>query len=544
MSGGLPGDPDAPDAAPRPAPESPEPAADPAGRPGSADARPAPERAPAAPAGAPAPPPSGVSPLGVIRDNLEAIAFALILALLLRHLVVEVFKIPTGSMEPTLFGDNSRTRPNTPGDRILVQKDAYLFSDPARWDIVVFHYPLFWPKAFIKRLVVLPNEAARIERGDLWVGDARVEGEPTFHPARKPANVREQLYLPVYPPAGRPAESAPDVFWRVLDPGPGPLDAERHGVLAYRGDGPDAGRIEGLARRVYGYAIRDTDRAGFQDPGTDVSSSFPCPDVRLSCRVTATGPAEVELGWAPGDGRRQTVRIATEGRAPSAATTNGARRALAARLVPGTPLDVVLESVDGDLRAWVGGEEVAVIPDELSLEETIRLEGLASGAAPQQLTIGVRGAPTTVDRIRVHHDLYYTNYQHDGSAWPRRGDFMRLGPDDYYMLGDNTRYSSDSRKWQATGVRLKDGRHIVWDPRPDDDVGYQPRDTTVGERVRREVLDVEGIRRRWFRDEEVETGTESVRLPFVKRDRIIGRAWFGLVFWPLEEILPRIRCVR
>ncbi len=121
---------------------------------------------------------------------------------------------------------------------------------------------------------------------------------------------------------------------------------------------------------------------------------------------------------------------------------------------------------------------------------------------------------------------------------------MRLGPDDHFMLGDNTRRSSDSRKWQATGVRLKDGRRIVWDPRPDDDVGYQPRDTTVGDRVRREVLDVEGIRRRWYRDEEVETGAESIRLPFVKRDRIIGRAWFGLVFWPLEEILPRIRCVR
>jgi hypothetical protein len=49
-------------------------------------------------------------------------------------------------------------------------------------------------------------------------------------------------------------------------------------VLAHRGDGPDAGRIEGLARRAYGYAIRDNDRAGFTNPGTDVA--------RRSCALT------------------------------------------------------------------------------------------------------------------------------------------------------------------------------------------------------------------------------------------------------------------
>ena len=571
MSGGLPGGPDAPDAADR------RPAGDPGdpGRAGNtgragdlgvagaptaepftlepappasgaddprpsatADARPVPAWTPP-----PAPTPSGTTALGVVRDNLEAIAFALILALLLRHLVVEVFKIPTGSMEPTLFGDNSTTRPGTPGDRILVQKDAYLFSAPARWDVVVFHYPLFWPKAFIKRLVFLPNEAGRIERGDPWVGNGRAEGEPAFHPARKPAGVRDQLYLPVYPPVGRPAESAPDVFWRTTGAGPGALDAEAHGRLVYRGDGPDAARFPEPARRAYGYAIRDVDRAGFRDPGTEHSDSFLCPDIRVRCRVTTTGPAEVELAWQPGDGRKHVLLVATEGRGPSRAAAAGTQRLLAARLVPGTPVDLALESVDGDLRAWVNGDEVAVLADELSLEETIRLEGLSTGAPPQLLTLGARGAPTTIDAVRIDHDLYYTNYHRDGSAWPFRGDFMRLGPDDHYMLGDNTRSSSDSRKWQATGVRLADGRHLVWDSRPDDDIGYQPRDTTVGDRVRREVFDVEGVRRRWFRDEE-EGGTEPVRLPFVKRDRIIGRAWFGLVFWPLREILPRVRFVR
>ena len=94
----------------------------------------------------PADPGETRSVLGGVRDNLEAIAFALVLALLLRHFCIEVFKIPTGSMEPTLFGDNSATHPTTAGDRIIVDKLAYVFRGPLRWEVAVFHYPLDWSR--------------------------------------------------------------------------------------------------------------------------------------------------------------------------------------------------------------------------------------------------------------------------------------------------------------------------------------------------------------------------------------------------------------
>ena len=216
MSGGLPGAPDAPDAAaPRAAGDADAPFAEPftlepaptasvvPGAPDRGGTRPEPAaRLPADRS------PSGTTALGVVRDNLEAIAFALILALLLRHLVVEVFKIPTGSMEPTLFGDNSNTRPGTPGDRILVQKDAYLFSAPARWDVVVFDYPLYWPKAFIKRLAV-PAQRSRAHRARRPVGgDGPRRGRAHVPPARKPAGVRDVPALPARLPARRPSGGA------------------------------------------------------------------------------------------------------------------------------------------------------------------------------------------------------------------------------------------------------------------------------------------------------------------------------------------------
>ena len=95
-----------------------------------------------------------------------------------------MFKIPTPSMAPTLFGDDSSEHPGTPGDHILVDKCAYLLHDPERWDVVVFRYPLDWSRNFIKRVAVVAGEWFRIERGDVWAGAS----EHDLHPTRKPRN--------------------------------------------------------------------------------------------------------------------------------------------------------------------------------------------------------------------------------------------------------------------------------------------------------------------------------------------------------------------
>ena len=57
------------------------------------------------------------------------------------------------------------------GDRILVNKYIYTFSDPQRWDVVVFKFPGDAKMNYIKRLVGLPGETLRIYQGDLFVGD-------------------------------------------------------------------------------------------------------------------------------------------------------------------------------------------------------------------------------------------------------------------------------------------------------------------------------------------------------------------------------------
>ena len=81
------------------------------------------------------------------RDNIEAMTVAIIMAVVLKYFIVEAYKIPTGSMQPTLMGqpfDQNRDGRVDGGvfDRILVDKLSYHFRDPERWEIAVFRYPL------------------------------------------------------------------------------------------------------------------------------------------------------------------------------------------------------------------------------------------------------------------------------------------------------------------------------------------------------------------------------------------------------------------
>jgi len=169
-----------------------------------------------------------------MRETIESVVIALILAFLFRTFEAEAFVIPTGSMGPTLMGlhkdidcpecgfryqtgvseevddmagrrkvvrsgphsgefvrTQTCTCPNCrytasvnpeyrgpekladhtmsyAGDRIWVSKASYAVSEPRRWDVAVFKYPLGADQNYIKRLVGIPGETIRIFRGDLY----------------------------------------------------------------------------------------------------------------------------------------------------------------------------------------------------------------------------------------------------------------------------------------------------------------------------------------------------------------------------------------
>jgi len=191
-----------------------------------------------------------------IRDIVESIAIAFMLAFLFRTFEAEAFVIPTGSMAPTLLGQhkeitcpqcghtfqvsaseevdsetgsptgrlvigatcplcrfpmdlrvNPRTGspfPSYKGDRIIVAKFPYQFGTPSRWDVAVFKYPGAAKTNFIKRVVGLPGETVMIRNGDLYSKPVSAEDFETISPVdpgvytilrKPPEKVRAMLQL-------------------------------------------------------------------------------------------------------------------------------------------------------------------------------------------------------------------------------------------------------------------------------------------------------------------------------------------------------------
>ncbi len=108
-------------------------------------------------------------PKSKLREYVEAILLAIVIAFFIRTFVIQAYKIPSGSMKPTLLI----------GDHILVSKFSYgiklpfirstviPIGEPKRGDIVVFIYPEDRSKDFIKRLIGVPGDTIEIRNKKL-----------------------------------------------------------------------------------------------------------------------------------------------------------------------------------------------------------------------------------------------------------------------------------------------------------------------------------------------------------------------------------------
>lgn len=191
-----------------------------------------------------------------VRETVESLVIAIVLALLFRAYEAEAFIIPTGSMAPSLNGQhvdlacescgfqyhtgasdeatakrdaagrlltggfvshttcpvcmyetelkrfNAATELNNPnhqsnnGDRILVNKFIYDFTEPKRYDVIVFKNPNNGKQNYIKRLIGLPGDNILIENGDIYVmepGEGGWTKEITRKPHRKLRHVLQTV---------------------------------------------------------------------------------------------------------------------------------------------------------------------------------------------------------------------------------------------------------------------------------------------------------------------------------------------------------------
>jgi len=120
----------------------------------------------------------------VFREYAEAAVIAIILALLIRTFVVQAFKIPSGSMEPTLLvGDHILVNKFLYGIKIpFINKTLIPISDPKRNDVIVFIYPVDKSKDFIKRVIGLPGDEIEIVDNKIYINGESFEDRYGYYP--------------------------------------------------------------------------------------------------------------------------------------------------------------------------------------------------------------------------------------------------------------------------------------------------------------------------------------------------------------------------
>jgi signal peptidase I len=130
----------------------------------------------------------------IFKEYIEPIIIAVLIALFVRSFIVQAFKIPSSSMEPTLLvGDYLLVNKFLYGLRIpFTDKKIFSFKKPQRGDIIVFIFPKDRSKDFIKRVIGQEGEKISIVQNKIYVNDQLVE-DPWGHFSEKNAWSR---YLP------------------------------------------------------------------------------------------------------------------------------------------------------------------------------------------------------------------------------------------------------------------------------------------------------------------------------------------------------------
>ncbi len=471
-----------------------------------------------------------------LRDNLEWIAFIVLVVLVVRQMVVEAFRIQHGSMAPTLLGIHREIRcPNCgrvfdvgearigPGGqvqcpncdyhwegagtygedgellrfrrpkslgwlwnsattdngtplrsadaanrirrdacRIFVNKFIYQLRKPRRWEVVVFQYPVFslecrlcgWQgqvesledavcpdcgsqefevttKDFIKRVAGLPGESVSLRNGDVYV-DGRI--------ARKPRDIQKELWFHVFDSSFTPRQEVAPTWDFSAAPGRW-QSSPQDGTLLVDARGARSPVMGSFARRIVDFYPYDGLR---YDPERVLTSASGLNEVG-DCRIRAgvhvedqgqTG-AEVLLS-IDDDGHRFVFSVSGGSRGRAVLMDNGetVRETHVRELDLREPMQIALENYDDRVVCWLRGSE---------------LFGLDYEPRPSSrhgVHFGGRGAEVVWDRIVIERDVYYTAPPAEAGRLP----VYRLGDDEYFVLGDNSPASSDSRRWNRPGV--------------------------------------------------------------------------------------------
>jgi signal peptidase I len=430
-----------------------------------------------------------------LRLLLKCAVGFIILFLFLRTLAVEPFGVPTGSMAPALIG-NHRESPCTrcgfpvrigapsgggdapehysrvacpncgkhlsltdsrdiSGDRLLVDKNVYNLRRPRRWEMAVFRCPDPDPrehgKPYVKRIVGLPGETIRIIDGEVYAnGELLRKDMPEIRETRilvfdmdhAPEHAGWNSRWLVEPPENDPrlprttlraAEVADALVLRdgmlILDAGLGSA------AVTYRNWNLDERKLEAIrswsSYDGYPQAFHHIPPAHDFCFECDIEVVAATPEAVFAARLF-DGADAVNAEIAVGPRPAGLVTLSHDGK-------GGLANASGVSLEPGRKHHV--EFAFFDRRALLAIDGKVVAPAAELPAHTQR------GEVSRPVQLGARGCHLVIRHFKLYRDVYYTQFGENGTL-----SSQVLGDKEYFVLGDNSANSQDSRKWPVASV--------------------------------------------------------------------------------------------
>jgi signal peptidase I len=344
----------------------------------------------------------------------------LILVVVLRRSVVDVFRVTESSMWPVLQDGR---------DLVVVTRVG---AAPGRWDLVVAEDPAGAGVPVVKRVLSAGGEHLDFRRGDLWVGPDRLRLER----ARRPPEVAAAMLVPAY-------------------------SLVRHGLARLQIQGGEARSEEGrlvlsarpgpLEVRLLGSEGGDSVTDDHLRDGRWVAGRTVVPDLRIEAEVAALDVGAIfELAHELAEGAALQVRI--EAGLVAVARIEDGRSAHLAAAPAVLPLRLVLETLDGACRVAVGPAAEPPCWVAAAPRDTLALGGTS------RVRLRVAGGVAVLAKLDVSRDVSY--------GWPGDrpvGGAEYVPPGFAFLAGDNPPASEDSRVHGAHRIARLVGRVVlVW----------------------------------------------------------------------------------